>query len=101
MKVMKLRKNEIKELDLDDELSQGEKLIMIHFTSTDQSVEYSMICKNTNIFSKIKKIIFQIYPNYNNNNSFFLVNGEQPDNNKTLKDNKIKDKSKIIVNKTD
>ena len=97
LKEMKCRENEIKELELDEDLLQGEKLLMVKFTSTDQSVKYSMICKNTNTFNKIKKIIFQIYPNYNNNKSYFLVNGAQLDINKTLKDNKIKDKSTIIL----
>ena len=43
------------------QLSEGEKLISVIFVSSDQKVHYSVICKNTDKFSKIENMLYDEY----------------------------------------
>mgnify|MGYP003571467644 CR=1 FL=1 len=47
-------KNEIKLFRGYNNFSEGEKLILINFASSEQDINYSLIIKNTEIFSKIE-----------------------------------------------
>ena len=42
-------------------LLEGEKLMTVIFTSVDQKVLYSVICKNTDLFSDIEKLLYKEY----------------------------------------
>ena len=53
---------------------EGDKMIMIEFVSVDQTVNYrSVMCKNTDIFSKIENIILEEYKELKNKNYYFLA----------------------------
>ena len=83
------------------ELSEGEKLISIIFTSTDQKIHYSIICKNTDIFYNLELKLYQKYNELSELENFFTVNGRRVNKTKNLEFNKIKDNDIIILNTLD
>ncbi len=46
------------------ELSENEKLMSIIINSSDEKIQYSIICKNTDKFIKIEGILYNEYPQY-------------------------------------
>lgn len=46
------------------ELSENEKLMSIIINSSDEKIQYSIICKNTDKFIKIEEILYNEYPQY-------------------------------------
>ena len=83
------------------ELSEGEKLISIIFTSTDQKIHYSIICKNTDIFYSLELKLYQRYNELSELENYFTVNGRRVNKTKNLEFNKIKDNDVIILNTLD
>jgi len=83
------------------ELSEGEKLISIIFTSTDQKIHYSIICKNTDIFYNLELKLYQKYTELSEVENYFTVNGRRVNKTKNLEFNKIKDNNVIILNTLD
>lgn len=83
------------------ELSEGEKLISIIFTSTDQKIHYSIICKNTDIFYNLELKLYQKYNELSEVENYFTVNGSRVNKTKNLEFNKIKDNDVIILNTLD
>ena len=80
------------------EILQGEKKIVVEFISVDQTINYrSVICKNTDKFSKVENVIYEEYHGLKNGNYYFIVNGDIVDKNKSLEENKIKDKDVITI----
>ena len=90
--------NDIK-LNIPIDFKKGEKMISVIFISVDQNIYYSVICKNTDIFSNIKNKFYDKYPEYKNTKNVFIVNGNKVDILKSIDDNKIKN-SDIITFKT-
>ncbi len=87
--------NDIK-LNIPLQIKSEEKIMSIIFISIDEDIHYSIICKNTDIFSNIEKKFYDKYPEYKNTQSEFFVNGNKVDRFKNLDDNKIKN-SDIIA----
>jgi hypothetical protein len=83
------------------DLSQGEKLISVIFTSPDQKIHQSIICKNTEKFSRLEEILYKEAPNYFDSNVYFCVKGRVVNRYKTLKENNIHDSDVIILNKSE
>ena len=79
------------------ELLPGEKIISIIFNSTQQDINYSIICKNTDIFSNIEVKLYQEYPKYKENQKVFMVNGNMVNRDKNLEENKIKNSDVILL----
>ena len=92
MKDIKQKDNEIMELKsrYPIELLKGEKLISLNFSSSDEEFHFSLICKNTDIFSKIEGMIYNEFPEYKEYNNSFTCNGNIINKYKTLDENKIK-----------
>ena len=76
------------------ELNDGEKMISIIFTSLDESIIGSIICKNTDNFSLIEKQIYKIYPEYKNN-IIFKFNEIKINRDDSLEENKLNNNSII------
>ena len=53
----------------------NENLISIVFNSFDEDIHYSVICKNTDQFSKIESLLYDKYPQYKYLNKDYFVNG--------------------------
>ena len=79
------------------ELSKGEKLISVIFTSSDKMILYSTICKNTEKFIKLEEKLYNNYPEYSKSNNDFMVDGNIINKFNTLDENKIKDSDNIIL----
>ena len=96
-------------LELEDEikkfktyfLSPGDKLITINLISVDQKVNFSTFAKVNDKFRKIEDIVYEKYPEYQEYENFFLVNGKKVNKNKTLEENNIKDKDVLTLSKID
>ena len=79
------------------ELSNGEKLLSVIFTSSDQNMFYSIICKNTQKFIELEKKLYNDYPEYSKSNNYFMINGNRVDKTKSLDGNKIRNNDVIIL----
>ena len=79
------------------ELSENEELMSVIFFSPNQKVHYSIICKNTNQFTKIETQLYKEYPDYKNIENYFIVNGNKINKYKSLKENHIKNSDIIMM----
>ena len=78
-------------------LLPNEKLISIKCSSFDKKIDYVIICKNTEKFSKIEEQLYKKYPNYIDTENYFMVNGKKIKKFKTLEDNKINNNDEVIL----
>ena len=69
------------------------------FISLDQKIHYSIICKNTDIFSKIEKDLYDEYPEYGEEENYFLANGKRVIKHKSLVQNNINNSDIITLKK--
>ena len=76
----------------------GEKIIAAHFISTDQLVDFSIPCKNTDLFVRLEEKLYNEYPQYKKSNTFFTAGGKLVERNKTMSENKIDTGIKILLN---
>ena len=81
--------------------NEDKNIISIIFKTMDQNIQYSVPCRKTDSFSKIEKKLYKEYSEYKEKNKYFLVNGNQIDVNKTIKENNIKNTDVIILNIVD
>ena len=79
------------------ELSDGEKLISVIFTSSDENMYYSIICKNTQKFTELENKLYNDYPEYSGTYNYFMVNGNKVNKFKSLDENKIRNNDIIIL----
>jgi hypothetical protein len=95
--------NEIKEIKsrYPVELLKGEKLMSIIFVSLDQTIHYSIICKNTDQFSTIESKLYKEYPQYMNSENFFVTKGNKINRFISLEENGIKDNDIITLQSFD
>ena len=84
MKKLEMKENEIKSL------KEGNDFLPIIFTSADNSIHYSIICKKTDKFDLIENKLYDIYPQYEEGDNSFYVNNNKIDKSKTISDNNIK-----------
>ena len=104
MEELKIEKNKNKQLDNNtssdlENIKPGEKIIVAHFKSMDQKVDYPIPCKNTDIFVRIEEKLYKVFPEYKEySKTFFTVNGTPIKRFKSMEDNKIKEGDKIIIN---
>ena len=96
--------NDVKELENEIKLFksyynflEGEKLISIKFVSVNQDINFEIIAKNTEIFSKIEYILYEKYPKYIESENYFLVHGSKLNRHKSLKENKINNNDIITL----
>ena len=70
------------------------------FTSTDQKIHLSVICKNTDKFNKIEGKIYENkeYFEYSILSTFFTVKGHIVNKYQTIEENQIHDNDIIILN---
>ena len=79
------------------ELSKGEKLISVIFTTSEQNMHYSVICKNTEKFIELEKKLYKDYPEYSKSDIYFMINGNKVNKDKSLDENKIRNSDIIIL----
>ena len=107
MKLMKLMDDlEIKEKKLNEiksqlkfELNEGEKIMTVIFNSLDQQILHSFICKNTDKFTKLENLLYDLkeYKEYKKIENYFLVCGKKINKYETLEENGIKNNDIITL----
>ena len=103
-KIIVEKDRELKELKLKlsrypMELKEGEKLMTVNFTTVDSKIQnYSLICKNTDIFNSIETKLYQDYKEYYDTENYFTVNGKKIHKYKNLQENNIYNNDTIILN---
>jgi len=95
---LKYEKQLISHIESNIPLLIKEKLITISIISTDENIHFSIICQKNDNFSEIEKLLYNKYPNYKNNNNYFVLDGNIIDQKKNLENNNIKDNDIIILN---
>ena len=88
-----------KSSDLNPFELKEEKLISVNFTTIDEKMHYSLICKNTDIFSKIEDQFYNDNPKYNKNENIFMIGNNKIESSKTLDENNIHNNSIILIKK--
>jgi len=101
LKKLEIKENEIKQMrqKIPYELKSGEELMPIIFISNDQKIHYAFICKNTDKFNIIENLLYEVYPEYQESENYFTVNGQKVNKSKTIQQNNIKPSSIILLNK--
>ena len=96
----KVYKNIINDIKLNIPLlsKPNEKLISVIFKSFDEDINYSIVCKNIDEFSKIESLFYEKYPEYKYLDKDFILNGKKIDISKNLEDNNIQNSDLIIIN---
>lgn len=77
--------------------NENEEYISIRFDSNDQKIARSFACKEEDKFKIYVIKLLEDFPEYNKKKFYFLSNGNIIDENKTLKENNIKDNSIITL----
>ena len=90
-KKLEMKENEIKNL------KEGNDLLPIIFSSEDQKIHYSIICKKTDNFNAIENKLYEIYPKYLEYENKFYVNGNEIIKSKTISENNIKYSDIVMV----
>ena len=100
----KIKENTIKELENEIKLfrtyykfSSNEKLISIKFISINQDIDFPVITKNTDDFTKIEKKLYEKYPKYKSSKNYFLANKTKINRNRTLEENKIRNNDVLTL----
>ena len=103
MEELKEKGNELNELKkrYPVELLPGEKLLSVIFISSDQTIHYSIICKNTDKFFKLEDLLYEEYPEYSDSKNIFLFKGNKINEYKSLEYNKIKNGDIITLKNMD
>ena len=78
--------------------SFNDELIAVVFISTDQQLNFAICCKDLDKFSTIEEKLFKKFPALKSKHIYYLANGNVVDKNLTLKENKIKNSTTIIIN---
>ena len=100
-KIKKYYKDELNKLNPTSSLEYckpGEKIMAINFISTDHKIMYCLPCKNTDIFVRLEEKLYDEFPEYKEENTYFTVNGNTIKRFKSMEDNKIKNSDVIILN---
>jgi len=92
--------DEIKLFKKYNNFSEGEKLISIKFISDEKDIDYSIVAKNTEKFSKIETLIYDKYPKYIESENNYFVGGNKINRNKTLEQNNINHDDTITLKKS-
>ena len=100
MEELQFKENEIKQLKakFPFELNEGEKLMVIIFSSIEEDIYYPIICKNTDKFNAIEYMLYDAHPQYLERENYFTIRGEKINKSKTIEKNNIKYGDIIILN---
>ena len=83
-------------------LEKNEKLMSVIFSSMNQKINYSIVCKNTDNIHNLEGILYKEYPNlFERQNYFYLCKGKLLNKFQTLESNQIKNGDTIILSSND
>jgi len=87
----------LKLLNCPFELLPNERILSIILISIDESINYSLICKNTDNFSFIENKLYELIPEYKNSDIYFMLKGKKIDKSKNLDENRIHNNDIITI----
>ena len=79
-------------------LEKNEKIISIIFSSVDQNVNYSLICKNTDTINRLEEKLYKEFPNLSERENYFLCKGKLLNKFHSFEKNYIKNGDIIVLN---
>ena len=79
-------------------LEEGEEIMSIIFTSVNQKLNYSMICKNTDTINNLEGRLYKEYQKLAKANYYFICNGTVLNKFEKLEELKIKSGDIIVLN---
>ena len=82
-------------------LEKNEKIMSIIFSSVNQNVNYSMVCKNTDTIHKLEEKLYEEYPNLSERENYFLCKGKLLNKFHSFEKNHIKTGDIIVLNQND
>ena len=82
-------------------LEKSEKIMSIIFSSVNQKVNYSMVCKNTDTIHKLEEKLYEEYPSLSERENYFLCKGGVINKYQSFEKMKIKNGDIIILNQND
>ena len=82
-------------------LEKNEKIMSIIFSSVNQKVNYSMVCKNTDTIHKLEEKLYEEYPNLSERENYFLCKGKLLNKFQSFEKNNIKNGDIILLNQND
>jgi len=93
-----IEQNKIKDMDnIIINVTEENEDITVNIKSTDQNVEFSTKCKGSDYFKILEQKLYEKYPGLQKNEHYYLCDANKIDIEKTLEQNKIKDKANIIL----
>ena len=78
---------------------KGEKLMTVNFVSYDDKIHYSIICKNSDPFIRLERLLCEKYPFFSNSEYNFFVKDNKVTKDKSLDFNNINDNEIILIKK--
>ena len=82
-------------------LEKNEKIMSIIFSSVNQKVNYSMVCKNTDTIHKLEEKLYEEYPNLSERENYFLCKGRLLNKFQSFEKNNIKNGDIILLYQND
>ena len=84
-------------------INPGEKIMTINFVSqgNQEIINYSLPCKNTELFVRLEEKLYQDYPKFKNYETFFEVRTKRIKRFKTIEENDIRNNDVISVFRID
>ena len=82
-------------------LEKNEKIMSIIFSSINQKVNFSMVCKNTDTINKLEAKLYEEYPNLSERENYFLCKGIVLNKFQSFEKNHIKNGDIILLNQND
>ena len=79
------------------EIKEDEQIMTLIFTSVDQKIQHSFICKDSDKLHQLEGVLYDIFPEYANQENIFLCHGTKINKFKTMKDNKIKNSDIVVL----
>ena len=96
-------KTDIKFDDIDkinikiDDIDENNPISLMFSTLDNAQISRSIICYPKDKFSDAVKKIYEEYPQHKNKPKYYISNGKQIEENKTIEQNKFKDGDKVII----
>ena len=79
-------------------LERNEKMMSIIFASVDQSIHYSIVCKNTDNIHQLEGELYREYPQFSETENYFMCKGKVLNKFHSFESNYIKNGDVIVLN---
>ena len=94
-----IKNNNIKDNYEITSIKPGEKIMALNFVSMGNQdiMNYNLICKNVDLFIRLEERLYEDFPQFNEYETYFEVNGKRIKRFKTIEQNNIKTNDVINI----